>query len=101
MFSPRSYAEKRNFHRMVLNCPISYSDTSGLRTRQGTAKDLSAKGIAFFAADDFPVGATLTVNLEPGVTVTPAFSVMVKILRVERNEKDRNYLLACTIEEIQ
>lgn len=100
MLGSRSYSEKRKFHRMALECPISYSDSSGLRTRRGTGKDLSAKGIAFFADDSFPVGATLKVNVEPGLTLTPPFSAMVKILRVEHNSQNQNYLLACSIEEI-
>lgn len=100
MLSSRRYTEKRDYMRMELDCPVKYSDTAGLRTREGQCLNLSAKGIAFEATEDFPVGAKLTVHVAPKLAVTPPFSATVKILRTERQNEKRNYKLAGVIEEI-
>lgn len=100
MFSSRYNTEKRDYMRMALDCPVSYSDLEGLRTRQGHCINLSAKGIAFEAAESFPLGAELTVSLIPKLSMTPPFSAKIKIVRAERNSIKHNYTLAGMIEEV-
>lgn len=100
MLGSRHYTEKRDFYRMALDCPITYSDIEGLRSRSGQGVDLSAKGIAFEASDNFPIGSLLKIQVSPKLTMTPPFSATVKIVRVERNSAKQNYLLAGLIEEM-
>lgn len=100
MLGSRKYTEKRDYLRMALDCPVTYSDVEGLRSRQGTCINLSAKGIAFEAADNFPVGSKLKISMQPKLAMTPPLSAVVKVLRVERNSAKQCYTLAGQIEEI-
>lgn len=100
MFSSRYNTEKRKFMRMEMDCPLSYSDLEGLRTREGKCINLSAKGIAFEAPESFPLGAELKVCLVPKLDMTPPFSAKIKIVRAERNSAKHNYTLAAQIEEV-
>ncbi|MDX1810404.1 MAG: PilZ domain-containing protein [Gammaproteobacteria bacterium] len=99
MIGSRTYTEKRDFHRMVLDCPVSYSDVDGLRVRSGRGINLSARGIAFEASESFPVGSLLKVNVEPQLAMTQPLSALIKVLRVERDSANQCYKLAGSIEE--
>ncbi len=99
MLSSRRYTEKRDYIRMELGCPVQYSDVSGLRVREGTCLNLSAKGIAFEATEEFPIGAKLTVHVSPKLAVTPPFSATVKIVRTEPLQ-NKKFKLAGLIEEV-
>jgi len=100
MFGPRDYTEKRDYYRMALDCPVTYSDVEGLRSRQGQGRDLSAKGISFVASDSFPIGSTLKVSVAPKVSMTKPLFATIKIVRVEKNGENKEYLLAGMIEEM-
>ena len=100
MLLSRNFSEKRSFIRMSVNCPVTYSDTDGLRKRIGTCVDLSAKGIAFQCDESFPLGAKLKVNVEPKLSISPPFSAVVKVIRVESEKTHGTYKLAGLIEEI-
>lgn len=97
---PRKYSEKRSFIRMELDCPLTYSDATGLRSREGKCLNLSAKGIALETNEDFPVGSTLKVNVTPKLALTPPFSATVKIVRSESSDDPQRFKLAGVIEEI-
>ncbi len=100
MFSTRDYAEKRDYIRMEVNCPLNFSENASSKTYEGTCINLSAKGIAFEANTAYPIGTTLFVEVAPKLAVASPFTAMVKIIRSEQNLQNKSYRLAGTFEEI-
>jgi len=100
MFAPRNYAEKRDFIRMSMNCPVSYRPLDSENQKTGTCVNLSAKGILFHCDDNYPAGSLIKVGVSPRLTISPPFNAIVKIVRVKQHISKDGFLLAGIIQEI-
>ena len=93
-----THSEKRNYFRMQLNCPIYIATEDGTRRQTGVCVNLSVKGILIELDEEFPVGTSLIIKLEPGMEISPALSGMVEVLRVQRDEQSGKYLIGGLLE---
>jgi len=100
MLSSRDYQEKRDFIRMSMNCPLTYQSVDSYNQKTGTCVNLSAKGILFQSDDQYPLGTMLKVNVMPKLAISPPFSAIIKLLRVQPKQNNDGFLLAGTIEEV-
>ena len=94
------YSEKRDFIRMFINAPISYSASGSGEWQKGIGKDLSATGIAFVTHESYNDGDLIEIKLKPETTVTPPLEATVKVVRCSASE-DGGYELSTIIEKIQ
>jgi len=100
MYAPRSYAEKRDFIRMSMDCPVTYQLLESSNQKTGTCINLSAKGILFHCDDPFPLGTLLKVGVSPRLAISPPFSAIVKVVRSKKHDSQDGHLLAGAIQEI-
>jgi len=101
MSPSRFHAEKRNFKRMKMNCPVSFQLLNSPHTRIGTCINLSATGILFQADDKYPLGTKININVTPELDISPSFSAVMKVIRVEAAANKSGYHLGGILESIQ
>lgn len=98
------FDEKRDFHRMSLDCALDYQLAGAGDSRQGRVRNLSARGMLFIAPEELEPGQKLKLVLTPVNTITPPMSAHARVLRcdevVEVGDSGRNWLVACEIEQI-
>lgn len=87
--------EKRDFQRLQVDHPVRVTETDGGRTHEALGRDLSATGVSFVMASPLPVGATVTVAIEPSSTMLSPFHADAQVLRVE--PEDGGYRVAARI----
>lgn len=96
----RFHAEKRNFRRLDMDCPVSYQLVSSSNRKMGTCINLSADGICFECDDKFPIGSRINISVTPELNISPSFSAVLEVKRVIDNAQKESYLLAGTLEDI-
>ena len=101
MSSSRFHAEKRNFKRLTMNCPVSFQLHNSPHKRVGTCINLSANGILFQADDKYPVGTKISINVTPKLNISPSFSAVMKVIRVEAASNKEGYCLGGILEGIE
>ena len=79
----RFHTEKRNYKRLLMNCPVSFQLMNSPNQKMGTCIDLSANGILFQCDDKYPVGTKINIQVSPELSISPAFSATMKVVRVE------------------
>jgi len=80
--SERDYQEKRDFIRMGLDCPMTFSVAGQGQSYQGMARDLSSSGLLMVTDQGFPVGTELEIRVVPGKAVVPPLNALVEVARV-------------------
>lgn len=80
----RFHAEKRNYKRLLMNCPVSFQLTGSPNQKMGTCLDLSANGILLQCDDTFPIGAKINVQVSSELSTSSSFSATMEVVRVER-----------------
>jgi hypothetical protein len=93
------YSEKRDFHRMAIDCGFSFSKRGEQKTYDGHVINLSSKGVLFTSSQSFEPGTGLEIVLTPSNSLTPPMEASVSVARVI--DKESIYELACEIEEIR
>ena len=93
------YSEKRDFHRMAIDCGFSFSERGEQQSYDGHVINLSSKGVLFTSEQSFKPGTGLEIVLTPSNSLTPPMEASVTVIRVTDNESI--YELACEIEEIR
>ena len=96
----RFNAEKRNFKRLEMDCPVSYQLISSPNRKMGTCVNLSADGILFECDDKFPIGTRIRIIVSPKLSISPAFSATLEVKRVIAGSMRDHYQLAGTLEDI-
>lgn len=96
----RFHAEKRNFKRLLMNCPVSFQLVNSSNRKMGTCIDLSADGILFQCDDKYPIGTKINVHVSPELSISPSFSAMMKVVRVESASAKGGYKVAGILEGI-
>lgn len=96
-----NYAEKRDFYRMVIDCPIRYRKQGQEKSEAGLVKDLSASGLSFECVEELQSGESLEVVIKPLNEVTPPFAAVVSVIRCTRLDENSAVLTAaCGIDHI-
>ena len=96
----RFNAEKRNFRRLEMDCPVSYQLVTSPNRKMGTCINLSADGILFECDDQFPVGTKIKVIVSPKLNISPAFSATLEVTRVINGSMRDHYQLAGVLRDI-
>ncbi len=98
------YSEKRDFHRMPLDCELEYQLEGDSENHRGQVRNLSARGLLFSAPQQLATDQRLKVVLTPVNTITPPMSADARVLRCDEVEAEsdgeRSWLVACEIEQI-
>lgn len=79
------YDEKRDFARMGVECPASFSLEGELATHQAVATDLSATGLQLNCANEVPVGSMMTVEMTPEKAIVPPLKAKVEVVRCDKS----------------
>ena len=75
------YSEKRDFYRMTIECPMTYTVVGQGEVYEGLAKDLSSTGMSIICAQHHPAGAMLEIRIAPDMTLVPALHARVEVVR--------------------
>jgi len=95
----RDYDEKRDFIRMVVDCPVAITNPANGETFQGIACDLSSKGLAFTTATSLAPGTPLEVRIVPDQTLVPPLHARVQVVRVEPDTSGARFRVGTHIED--
>lgn len=90
--------EKRDFQRLQVDHPVRVTEMEGGRTHEALGRDLSPTGVSFAMASPLPVGARISVSIEPSSTMLSPFHAEAEVLRVEPD--DGGYRVAARILEV-
>jgi len=96
----RQYSEKRDYMRMVMNCPATFNEVDEERMVNGTCVNLSAKGVLISTHVYFPAGTLLEVHVQPSLSKSPTFDAVVEVVRVDQPADSRMFGLGARIIEI-
>ncbi len=91
MLSRGDYSEKRDYQRMALECPMSFS-IKGDKTKaehQGIAKNLSASGLSVICSVEVEEGSKLDINVAPEQAIVPPLLATCVVTRVDTLEPGR------------
>ncbi len=91
----REYDEKRNFIRMCMECPMTFTRYSG-SVHTATARDLSGSGLGFVTDQALTLGEVLAVRVVPGQAVVAPLQAEVEVVRVQPAEPE-GYDIGVTI----
>jgi len=78
----RDYDEKRNFIRMCMDCPMSFTRYDG-SVYSALARDLSGSGLGFVTDQALTLGELLTVKVVPQHAVVAPLDAEVEVVRVQ------------------
>lgn len=79
----RDFDEKRDFIRMCLECPMTFSRAGESPVFTAAAKDLSGGGLGFVTAEAVRLGELLEVRVAPQQAVVPPLAAEVEVVRVD------------------
>ncbi|MGZ5001473.1 MAG: PilZ domain-containing protein [Methylomonas sp.] len=94
------YDEKRDYHRMDVDCDITYRPADGHQVKTGRCTNLSGAGISFIADQGFDLGLAMEVSVLPKSSLTPPMTAFVEVVRSIKNG-DGNYEIAASIKSIK
>ncbi len=97
---PRQYEEKRNFHRMAVDCAMSFGVVGEKHVAAGHCKNLSATGVLFDAFQPMAVGARIYINITPQKAVVAPLRAEAEVLRVEHRDDHNTYRIAARITQL-
>lgn len=98
---PRDYEEKRDFMRMLMDCPVHCVELASGDAFTAIAKDLSGKGLCIEAGCPCKPGAMLEVHIEPENSVLPPLHAVVEVVRVEPDVSGERFRIGAAIREIK
>ena len=94
----QNQSEKRDFPRMVMDCPARYRLHGGSYVRTAIAKNLSGDGILLQVEKKVKPGSRLSVGIKPGKNGAPSFHMLVEVNRCVSVKS--GFSLACTIDKM-
>ncbi|MEJ2393673.1 MAG: PilZ domain-containing protein, partial [Candidatus Thiodiazotropha sp.] len=77
------YDEKRDFHRMGIDCPAQFRIQGADEVSDAIVKNLSASGMLLLTSIEIDPGTPLLVHIVPMNSITPPLSATVSVLRSE------------------
>ena len=79
----RDYEEKRDFIRMCVECPMSFTRQGDTTAYSATARDLSGSGLGFVTGQAVRMGEVLTVRVVPDKAVVAPLQAEVEVVRTQ------------------
>ncbi|GLP99584.1 PilZ domain-containing protein [Methylophaga thalassica] len=101
--SPNDYDEKRAYHRMKVDTPITFSLNGQAQvTHQAISKNLSASGLLIQSEFAPTQNDKIEVVMDTGNDRFSPFIIQGRVLRVEADiEAAEQYLISISIEQSQ
>ena len=97
--------DKRSTRRFPLHLPVSVRYAEGEKEHSAQTRDVSARGICFFADSGIQAGSPIdfTLTLPPEITLTDSIRVHCKghVVRVEDFGANGRLAVAAVIEEYE
>ena len=90
------YAEKRDFIRMPVRCPVHLQAAGADDQDLAELLDLSASGVHFVSRRAHEAGEQLRLTVTPGNLITPPLEADVSVVRC--SEVENGYDVAATID---
>ncbi len=95
------YMEKRDFHRMALDCTAKIQVNGSGETDEAMVKDLSSGGILLWIKRQVEPGSQLSIKLQPGTDITPPLRAKAEVIRCDPvDEEPDTFAAACSMIEI-
>ena len=94
-----SYAEKRNFLRMSVDCPARFRIAGSDILSAGIVKNLSSSGMLILAEQEVDPGTQLAIEIMPGKTITPPLSAEARVVRTYPTDTG-DFNIACCFDRI-
>ncbi len=96
------YAEKRDFFRINLkvDCAVEFKVQGSERSEKGTVKNLSGKGLFFWADRMIEPETQLQITMRPIQPLTPPLEAKAVVLRCDPAEGGR-YAVACQFDSVE
>ena len=91
----QKHSEKRDFPRIIMDCPARYRLHDGGYAMPAIAKNLSGDGIMLQVEEEVKPGSRFSVGIHPEKNTSPSFHMLVKVNRCDSVES--GFSLACTI----
>ncbi len=95
-----AHQEKRNFHRMNLECRMKFKLVGTTEEYLGTCLNISGAGLLFSTEQAIQAGKALEVQVEPDSTIMPQIGAFVEVTRCEAIN-DNHFRLASNIKGIR
>lgn len=92
--------ERRDFYRMVVDCPVEYKKQGSEQMQVGSVQDLSARGLKFIAAEAMSPGTLLEVTIRPSGEVGLPFVSEIEVLRCDPTRDSNEFAIACIIKRM-
>lgn len=91
MLDRGDYSEKRNYQRMALECPMTFTITGdkSKTVHQGIAKNLSASGLSVICSEEVKEGSALEINVEPEQAIVPPLLASCEVTRLDTLESGK------------
>jgi hypothetical protein len=94
------YREKRNYPRMDINCPASFTVVGG-KGGGAIVKNLSGGGVLMWIDHQIDADAALQIEIKPVNDITPPMVAEVRVLRCTPvSDDDGSFAVACQISRI-
>ena len=88
--------DKRNFIRMDIECPASFTVEGGDGNVGAIVKNLSGGGVLMWLEQPVEPDTVLFVELRPPSSITPPMKARMKVLRCNPvEEAERQFAVAC------
>jgi hypothetical protein len=98
--APRAYEEKRKFHRMTLDCPLTFGLAGETKSTAARCLNLSSSGVLFVTERAVQVGSLLRINITPQKAVVPPLDAVAEVLRIVPDADPNRYRIAARITEL-
>jgi hypothetical protein len=98
---PRQFDEKRSFHRMTLDCAMSFSVEGQSGSTAAQCKNLSASGLMFESFHPIPVGTRVRINITPKTSFVAPLNATAEILRMVHRGERNTYDVAARITQLK
>ena len=97
----RTINEKRDFIRIRVNTPVSFTITGKTERYEGHCRDLSGAGMLLETEKKLVSGNQLTIVIPSERPEFSHLNAKVEVVRVEMNKKLHTYCAGVTIKQIQ
>ncbi len=95
------YKEKRDFHRMALDCSAQFRINGSGEMNEAMVKDLSSGGILLWIKQQVEPGSEISIMLQPGTDITPPLRAKAQVIRCDPvDEEPDTFAAACSMVEI-
>ncbi len=97
----QEYSEKRDFPRMVLECPAQFRLEGSDKVDGAIVKNLSGGGVLLWIDQQVEPGNQLSIAITPENDITPSLHAQVEVIRcIPLEDEESSFAAACTIVQV-